>query len=328
MKNLYLSFVIPMFNEEDCVPILYSRLIKVCRQLGVNFELVAVNDGSSDKTLSILKKLRQKDPSVKIISFARNFGHQIAIIAGLKYASGDVVIVMDADLQDPPEVIPKMLQKWREGYKVIYGIRQEREEMWMKKICYKIFYRLLLKMSPLKNIPLDAGDFCLMDKKVVKEMRKLREDRPFIRGLRTWVGFRQIGVSYRRPGRLAGQSKYNFVKLFHLAFDGLLSFSTVSLRMTIFAGLVISCLSIGYALYISVSRIMIIFKIITVNNTIPGWTTPVVSVTFLMGLQFIFLGILGEYVSRIYSQSKNRPYFVIEEKLGLKGSSKDEEDDD
>lgn len=327
VNNPYVSIVIPMFNEEECVPILYSRISKVCDLHRIKFEFIAVNDGSFDKTLNILKKLRQKDNHVKIISFARNFGHQIAIVAGLRYAAGDVVIVMDADLQDPPELIPKMLQKWREGYRVVYGIREERDEMWLRKACYKLFYRLLLKMSPLKNIPLDAGDFCLMDKKVVKEMRRFKEDRPFLRGLRTWVGFRQTGIEYKRPGRLAGKSKYSFIKLFRLALDGLLSFSSVALRMTIIAGLGISFLSITYALFISAHRILILFNVVE-GTAIPGWTTPIVSITFLMGLQFIFLGILGEYVSRIYSQSKDRPYFVIEEKLGLKSFSKNKKDDD
>jgi len=174
IKKPSISFVIPMFNEEECAPVLYSRILKVCNEIKAKFELIAVDDGSSDRTLSVLKKLRKKDPRVKIISFARNFGHQIAIIAGLKYAFGDVVIVMDADLQDPPELIPEMLEKWRGGYKVIYGVRDEREESWLKKFCYKVFYRLLLKISPLKNIPLDAGDFCLMDKRVVLEMRRFK----------------------------------------------------------------------------------------------------------------------------------------------------------
>lgn len=318
MKSNLITFVIPMFNEEECVQILYSRILKVCKSLKIRFELIAINDGSSDNTLIILKKLRHKDPQIKIISFARNFGHQIAIVAGLKYASGDVVVVMDADLQDPPEIIPKMLEKWRGGYKVVYGIREERQETWLKKACYKLFYRLLLKLSPLKSIPLDAGDFCLMDKKVVKEMRRFKEDRPFIRGLRTWVGFKQIGVEYSRPGRLAGKSKYDFIRLFRLALDGLLSFSSLALRTTIFAGLAISLLSIAYAVYISISKILILLGMITVNNEIPGWTTPVVSITFLMGLQFIFLGIMGEYISRIYSQGKDRPQYIVEEKLGLK----------
>lgn len=320
MKNPYISFVIPMFNEEECAPILYSRILKVCSSLKIKFELIAINDGSSDLTLSILKKLRKKDPRVKVISFARNFGHQIAIVAGLKHASGDITIVMDADLQDPPEIIPEMINKWREGYKVIYGIREEREEVWIKKVCYKLFYRLLLKISPLKNIPLDAGDFCLMDKRVVLEMRRFREDRPFIRGLRTWVGFKQTGVEYHRPGRLAGKSKYDFIKLFHLALDGLLSFSPLVLRSTAFTGLIISCMSILYALYISVNRILMLLEVIPSTSVIPGWATPVISITFLMGLQFIFLGIIGEYISRIYSESKKRPPYVIEEKWGINKS--------
>lgn len=328
MKKQTISFVVPMFNEQECAAILYEKILNVCKKIKVNFELICVDDGSSDNTLSLLKKLRKKDSRLKIISFARNFGHQMAIVAGLKYASGNPVVVMDADLQDPPELIPKMLEKWRQGYKVIYGVREEREEIWLKKFCYKLFYRLLLKMSPLKNIPLDAGDFCLMDKKVVTLMRQFKEDRPFLRGLRTWVGFKQIGIHYHRPTRVAGKTKYSLTKLFHLAFDGLLSFSSLALKMTIFAGLIISFFSISYALYITISKILITFKIITYSNEIPGWTTPVVSITFLMGLQFIFLGIIGEYISRIYSQGKQRPPFIIEEKFGLNGKVKYLENED
>lgn len=328
MKSPFISFVIPMFNEEECIQILYSRILKVCQKIHTKFELIVVNDGSSDDTLNILKKIRRKDQRVKIISFARNFGHQPAIIAGLKYAVGDLVIVMDADLQDPPELVPSMIEKWRQGYKVIYGIREERQENWLKKICYKLFYRLLIQLSPLKTIPLDAGDFCLMDKMVVKEMRRFKEDRPFIRGLRTWVGFKQTGIEYSRPGRFAGKSKYSFIKLFRLAFDGLLSFSTVILRITIVAGLIISFLSIIYAFYISITRMLILFKIISTNTVIPGWTTPVVSITFLMGLQFIFLGIIGEYISRIYSQGRERPQYIVEEIIGLNNSRQPRKNDD
>lgn len=327
MKPLHISFVVPMYNEQECASILYERILGVCKKLDTDFELICINDGSFDDTLGILKKIRRKDSRVKIISFARNFGHQMAIVAGLKYTSGNPVVVMDADLQDPPELIPQMLKKWRAGYKVIYGIREERDENWLKKICYKAFYRLLLKMSPLKNIPLDAGDFCLMDQKVVTHMRKFKEDRPFLRGLRTWVGFKQTGIEYHRPSRQAGKTKYSIAKLFHLAFDGLLSFSSSALKMTIIAGLVISFFSISYAVYLVISRILISLRIIE-HNAIPGWTTPVVSITFLMGLQFVFLGIMGEYISRIYSQSKGRPPFIVEEKLGLNGKTRDLEDDD
>lgn len=328
MKSPFISFVIPMFNEEECVKILYSRIKKTCQSIHTKYELIAVNDGSSDNTLQILKNIRKENPCVKIISFARNFGHQLAIIAGLKYATGDLIIVMDADLQDPPELVPLMIEKWHQGYKVIYGIREERQENWLKKICYKLFYRLLLKLSPLKTIPLDAGDFCLMDKKVVIEMRKFTEDRPFIRGLRTWIGFKQTGIEYKRPERLAGKSKYSLIKLFRLAFDGLLSFSTVVLRITIIAGLIISSLSIVYALYISINRILIFFNIINIKTVIPGWATPVVSITFLMGLQFIFLGIIGEYISRIYSQGRNRPQYVIDEISGLSKIKRNKKYDD
>ncbi|MCL5072827.1 MAG: glycosyltransferase family 2 protein [Actinobacteria bacterium] len=317
MKSPFISIVSPMFNEEECIEVLFGRILKVCKKLNSKFEFIAVDDGSSDKTLDILKKLHRKYPQIKIISFARNFGHQVGIIAGLNHAKGDVVVVMDADLQDPPEIIPDMIKKWKEGYKVIYGIRKKRKEMFLKVFCYKLFYRLLLFLTPLKTIPLDAGDFCLMDRKVVEEMCKFKEDRPFVRGLRTWVGFKQTGLEYDRPGRLMGKSKYSISKLVHLAIDGLLSFSSLALHMTIFAGLAISSLSILYAAYITVNRVLIALNL-TSDKAIPGWATPVVSITFLMGLQFIFLGILGEYVSRIYAEGKNRPHYVIGEMIGIK----------
>lgn len=317
-SNLFISFVIPMFNEERCIKELYLRLLKICRQLKAKSELICVDDGSTDLTLSILKKLRKKDPQVKVISFTRNFGHQIAVMAGLKYVSGDCAVVMDADLQDPPEVVPKMVKKWSQGYKVVYGVRGNREEKWLMTTCYKLFYRFLLKVSLLKDIPLDAGDFCLIDKRVVQQMRRFGEERPFVRGLRAWVGFRQTGVKYKRPSRSAGRSKYSFGKLLRLAFDGLFSFSTIALRVTVFVGLLISLLSIVYAFYIGINRILIIFKMISSEKLIPGWATLVCSIMFLMGLQFVFLGILGEYIGRIYSAVKRRPLFIIEEKLGLK----------
>lgn len=317
-KKLFISFIVPMFNEELCISELYSRILKVCRKLKVKFELICVDDGSTDTTLSILKKLRKKDLRVKIISFARNFGHQIAVTAGLRYGSGNCAVVMDADLQDPPEVVPKMIKKWGQGYKVVYGVRKSRGETWLKRTCYKLFYRLLLKISSFKNIPLDAGDFCLMDKQVVQEMRRLNERKPFVRALRTWIGFKQTGIEYLRPTRLAGQSKYNFIKLFRLASDGLLSFSILALRITTLIGVLISFFSIAYAFYIGINRILIMLKIIDVENFIPGWATLVCSITLLMGLQFVFLGILGEYVGRIYSEVKKRPLYIIEEKIGLK----------
>lgn len=317
MKKI--SFIVPVFNEEEpLLKELHLRLLKVCQNLKVNFELIFVDDGSVNNAFSTLKKLRIKDPRIKIISFTRNFGHQLAVSAGLRYASGDCVVVMDSDLQDPPEIIPLMVEQWKRGYKVVYGVRSERDEVWWKNISYKVFYRFLNKVSSFKNIPLDAGVFCLMDKQVVKEMCRFTEERPFIRGLRAWVGFKQIGVPYKRPPRLAGRSQYSLVKLLALAFDGLFSFSPIFLRIILLAGLIISLLSTTYAFYIGLNRVLIFLKIISPKSFVPGWATLVCGFMFLMGLQFIFLSILGEYIGRIYLETKKRPLFIIGEKLGLK----------
>jgi glycosyltransferase involved in cell wall biosynthesis len=316
---MFVSFVVPVFHEEECLlKELHARLGKVCRNLKINYELIFVNDDGTDTTLTILKNLRKKDSKIKIISFTRNFGHQMAIMAGLRHTGGDCVVVMDSDLQDPPEIIPLMLKKWQEGYQVVYGSRTDRDEPWWKKICYKIFYRLLTKVSYLKDIPLDAGIFSLMDKQVVKEICKLKEDRPYLRGLRAWVGFTQIGIPYKRPPRTAGKSQYSFVKLMALAIDGLISFSPVALRMMLFTGLGISILSITYALFVGLNRAFIFFKIVGPEKLVPGWTTLASGFMLLMGIQFIFLAVLGEYIGRIYLEVKGRPLYIIKEKIGLK----------
>lgn len=316
MHNMNISVVIPIYNEEEALPYLYERTIKVLEQVGIFYEVIFVNDCSDDNSLKIMKEFNNKNPRVKIVSFSRNFGHQIAVTAGLRYTSGDCVVVMDGDLQDPPEVIVEMIEKWRQGFDVVYGIRRHRKEMWIKRACYKIFYLLLHKMSS-PHILRDAGDFCLMSRRVVLEMRKLKEEGPFVRGLRTWVGFKQTGIEYDRPLREAGSPRYTIGKLFKLAFDGVLSFSRVPLEIAMLIGLIVSFASIAYAIYIGISRILIALGIISPENLIPGWATLVCSVTFLIGLQFIFIGILGEYVGRIFTQVKSRPLYIVQEELGF-----------
>ncbi len=311
-----ISFVVPVFNEEECVEKLYSRICETAESIGMKFELIYVDDHSIDSTLRIIRGLRERDSRVKIISFSRNFGHQVAVMAGLHHASGDCVITMDADLQDPPEIVPQMLEIWKQGFDVVYGIRRTRKGNWLKKTCYKIFYRVIHKISPL-DLPLDAGDFCLMSRRIVLEMQKLNEERPFVRGLRTWVGFKQIGIDYDRQLREAGKSKYNIVKLSQLAIDGILSFSSLPLEAATFIGVIISCASILYALYTGITRILIQFDIISADHLIPGWATLVCSIMLLMGLQFIFLGILGKYVGRIFTQGKRRPLYIVQEKQGF-----------
>jgi len=316
-RKRLMSFVVPLFNEEECIEALYSRIRKTAESIGIGFELICIDDHSFDSTPRILRKLREEDPRVKIVFFSRNFGHQIAVTAGLHYVSGDCVVVMDGDLQDPPEVVIEMIKKWRQGFDVVYGVRKSRKEGRIKNFCYKIFYRLLYRISQL-HIPLDAGDFCLMSRRVVLEMRRFNEERPFVRGLRTWVGFKQIGVEYDRAHREAGSPSYTIGKLFRLAFDGLLSFSSIPLEIATAIGLIVSFVSIGYAIYIGIVRVLIAFRIVGPENFIPGWATLVCSVMFLIGLQFIFVGILGEYVGRIFTQAKGRPLYIVQEELGFK----------
>jgi dolichol-phosphate mannosyltransferase len=311
-----ISVVTPCFNEEAVLALFYEQLIKVLERLGLPYELIFVNDGSRDNSVHIIKELNRQNPKTKLVSLSRNFGHQIATMAGLHYASGSCSVVLDADLQDPPEVIEKMVEKWRKGYDVVYGVRRQRKESKILQFCYRVFYILLQKLS-FVHIPRDVGDFCLMDNRVVRQMRRLSEERPFVRGLRSWVGFKQIGIEYERAGRIAGHTKYNFRRLFRLAFDGIFSFSNVILRVATVFGLMISLLSIVYAVYIGVNRIRISLGLIDSSRLIPGWATLTCSIMFLLGLQFIFFGILGEYIGRIFAQVKRRPLFVVDEELGF-----------
>jgi dolichol-phosphate mannosyltransferase len=315
-QRCLVSFVVPLFNEERSVRELYERVSSAALLTGGSFELVCIDDDSNDDTLKILKALCAADPRVKVVSFSRNFGHQLAVTAGLRYASGEYVLVMDGDLQDPPELIGPMLAKAKEGFDVVYGIRRNRKESIFKRLCYRAFYRILQAISPL-SIPLDAGDFCLMSRRVVLEMRRINEGRPFVRGLRAWVGFRQTGVKYDRNARTKGDSKYNLMRLFSLAFDGTLSFSVNALRVAVFMGMLVAFASMGYAVYIGVNRILIALGYVHSAHLIPGWATLVCSVMFFIGLQFIFLGILGEYVGRIFMEVKDRPLFVVKEEMGF-----------
>jgi dolichol-phosphate mannosyltransferase len=311
-----ISFVIPLFNEEACVLQIHERVSNFVKSFGIQYEMIFVNDGSTDNTMQLLRQLHDKDPRLKVVSFSRNFGHQIAVTAGLRYAKGDCVVVMDADLQDPPEAVQEMLAKWRQGYHVVYGIRRNRKEGLFKRACYAAFYRLQRKTSFLK-IPLDAGDFCLMDRCVIDEMRKFNEDSPFVRGLRSWVGFKQTGIEYDRQARIADESKYSFQALFRLALDGMFSFSYLALRLATWFGLIITGLSMAYGVLITVLWFLVKFGLLNWEKGPPGWTSLIVGLFFLLGVQFIFIGILGEYVGRIFIQIKGRPLFVIEEELGF-----------
>ncbi|MCB0834509.1 MAG: glycosyltransferase family 2 protein [Bacteroidetes bacterium] len=305
-----ISLVIPVFFEEENIKACYSRVKTALQSLPFQKqEIIFVDDGSKDRTLPLLKEIVNIDSSVKIISFSRNFGHQTAVTAGLKRCRGDVVVILDADLQDPPEFISTMLTKWREGYKVVYAVRTKRKENIAKRLAYAGFYRILQRLSDIP-IPLDTGDFCLMDKVVVQHLNSMPERNRFVRGLRSWVGFRQVGIPYERDRRRAGEVKYTLPKLIKLAIDGLFSFSQFPLRLTTLFGLIVSSLSFVGGLIAVVLKYTDIY-------TPRGWTSTLVIVFFLGGIQLIAIGIIGEYVGRIYDEVKQRPQYVVEEEINF-----------
>ncbi|RLT40693.1 MAG: glycosyltransferase [Chloroflexi bacterium] len=308
--SVTLSIIVPIYNEEQVIPELYKRITDVMDEIGVSWELVCVNDGSRDRSAAMLVDLHRADPRVKLVDFSRNFGHQIAITAGLDYAEGDAVVIIDADLQDPPEVIAEMLARWREGYEVVYAVRADRQgESFFKLWTANAFYRLLRSITDV-NIPLDAGDFRLMDRQVVLTMRTLRENHRFMRGLSSWVGYKQIGVEYQRAERFAGETKYPLRKMLRLTTDAITSFSYVPLRMATWFGFSLAIISlIGIAITIGLR--------LSGNNAFYGQATTLVAVLFLGGIQLIFLGILGEYLGRIYDEVKGRPLYIVAHSHGF-----------
>lgn len=304
-----LSVVIPIFNEEETLPALFERLSSVLVRLGEPFEVIFVNDGSRDGSERMLRDFHARDPRFKSIHFSRNFGHQTAITCGLDHSRGQAVVAMDGDLQDPPEVLPDLLARWREGFEVVYAVRQKRKEGLLKRSAYKAFYWLLRKVSYL-DIPLDSGDFSLVDRRVVDLLSSMPERNRFVRGLRTWVGFRQVGYEYAREARFAGESKYNLTKLFKLAFDGLVSYSYVPLRLVSNVGMLVSALALAYMAYLLLARLF-------GGTPIEGWTSTIVIMLFLGGVQLLSLGVIGEYVGRIFEEVKQRPHYVVRERVGL-----------
>lgn len=305
----FVSVVIPCFNEEAVLDEAHRQLQAfVAAHPDYAFELLFIDDGSTDRTLTILRTIAAADPHVRVLAFSRNFGHQLAITAGIDHALGDAVVLIDADLQDPPGVIGEMLQQWRQGYQVVYGMRVERSgESRFKLWSAKAFYRLLNLLSDTA-IPLDTGDFRLMDRSVVEVLRTMPERDRFLRGLVSWVGFRQKPLPYRRAERFAGTTKYPLRKMIRFASDGILSFSTQPLRIAMLAG--ISCAGLACAGIIAA----LAFRLLT-RDWVPGWTGIIIAVLFLGGIQLICTGILGEYVGRIYMQSKQRPLYVIGERI-------------
>lgn len=303
-----LSVVLPVYNEAENLPTLYQRLVAVLDAIGMSYEIIFVDDGSRDGSSALLHELAAADSHIKVVELARNFGHQVALSAGLDYSRGKGVIVMDADLQDPPEVLPQFIWKWREEYDVVYAIREQRKEGWLKRMAYAAFYRMLRKVANV-DIPLDAGDFCIMDRKVVDLLQSMPERNRFVRGIRSWVGLRQVGLPYERQARLAGQPKYTFGRLMLLALDGFISFSHAPLRLASLVGLGISLLSLLLACFYFVKKL-------TVGLNPPGFATLVVAIFFVAGVQLITIGVMGEYVGRIFDEVKQRPLYVVRRVVG------------
>lgn len=298
------SIIAPVYNEEETLPVLYPRIREVMDQTGEPWELVLVDDGSRDRSAEIMRELAEKDPRVRPVVFARNFGHQLAVTAGLDYSRGDAVVIIDADLQDPPEVILDMIAKWREGYEVVYGVRTDREgETWFKLATASLFYRLIYRITDV-DIPLDTGDFRLMDRKVVNVLNQMRERHRFLRGMSSWIGFRQAGVTYRRAARYAGETKYPIRKMLKFASDAITGFSYLPLQIATYLGFLsagLSILAIPLVVYLRASGSQAFF----------GQATTLIAVLFLGGVQLISLGIIGEYLGRLYDQAKGRPLYIV-----------------
>ena len=300
------SIVAPVFNELENIPEFYRRIREVMSAMNQTWELVLVDDGSSDGSTECMRELAKKDRHIRPVIFARNFGHQPAITAGWDYARGDAIVIMDADLQDPPEVIPDLIAKWREGYEVVYAVRAEREgETWFKKVTAALFYRIIFRITEVK-IPLDTGDFRLLDRKVVDVLKKMRERHRFPRGMAAWVGFRQVGVPYKRAARFAGVTKYPFKKMLKLALNAITGFSYFPLQLATYFGFGSAGLAIVAIPVVAIMRIM-------GSQFFGGQATTLIAVLFLGGVQLISLGVLGEYLGRIYDEVKGRPLYVVRE---------------
>jgi len=307
------SVVAPVFNEEALVEEFCRRCVAALEPLGEPFELVLVNDGSRDRSPQLLRALHERDPRIKVLNFSRNFGHQLAITAGADYAQGKAVVVIDSDLQDPPEVIPQLIAKWREGYEVVYAVREEREgETWFKTVTAAFFYRLIAKITSVE-LPVDAGDFRLMDRKVVDALGRIREHHRFMRGLSVWVGFNSTGMPYKRLARKAGATKYPLRKMLKFALDGITSFSYLPLQLATYMGFITAGLSLLF--------ILVIFALRLGGQTAQdaafyGQASTLAAVLFIGAVQMISLGIIGEYVGRIYDEVKGRPLYIVAEALG------------
>ncbi|MDP3183729.1 MAG: glycosyltransferase family 2 protein [Anaerolineales bacterium] len=304
--SITFSIVAPVFNEQDNIAELYRRVRETMDSTGEPWELILVDDGCMDGSTDRIRELAAQDARVRPIIFARNFGHQIAVTAGLDYARGQAVVIIDADLQDPPEVTTDLIARWREGYEVVYAVRAEREgETWFKKVTASLFYRLIYRITDVK-IPLDTGDFRLLDRKVVDVMKGMRERHRFLRGMAAWVGFRQIGVEYKRGVRYSGMTKYPFKKMFRLALNAITGFSYFPLQVATYLGFISASISI-------LAIPIVIALRLTGSQAFIGQASTLIAVLFLGGVQLISLGVLGEYIGRLYDEAKGRPLYIVRE---------------
>ena len=316
-RPILLSVIVPCLNEEEALRGTQVRLSSVLEQIPTNFEIIYVDDGSTDATPEVLRELQAYDSRVRVVRFSRNFGHQMAITAGLEHAAGDAVVIIDADLQDPPETIVDFFRKWQEGYDVVYGVRTEREgETAFKLWTAKLFYRFMTRLSDTQ-IPLDTGDFRLMDRRVLNVLLGMPERDRFVRGMVSWLGFSQVAVPYRREARIAGVTKFSFFKMLRFALDGIFSFSIVPLRVATWTGFITSFLAILGIVLVSLEHFL------GVEGLVKGWTSTMFAVLFIGGVQLICMGIIGEYIGRIYGESKHRPLYVVREILGFEGQKRE-----
>jgi dolichol-phosphate mannosyltransferase len=314
-----ISVVVPAFNEEEGIETLYRRVTDASAAWGEDHELIIVDDGSRDRTLQICETLASTDPRLKILSLSRNFGHQSAVTAGLHHARGDIVAVMDADLQDPPEELLPFIEKVRSGFDVVYAIRTKRKEGLLKRISYHLYYRILRKLATL-DIPLDAGDFCVMRGEVVEAMNRLPERNRFVRGLRTWIGYRQTGLAYERAARFAGEPKYTFSRLVKLGLDGIINFSYRPLQIITYVGLIVALTAMLLGAFV--------FVLYLSNGTIwgfnphqsRGWTSLILVLLFSSAVQMISLGILGEYIGRLFEETKRRPIYLLKKRINCEAA--------
>jgi glycosyltransferase involved in cell wall biosynthesis len=313
-KGFRLSVAIPIHNEESVLPELVKRLASVLDNLPSGpHEMMFVDDGSMDRTYEVLEAAALKDARIAVLSLSRNFGHQAAITAGLDHVTGDAVVVMDGDLQDIPEVIPEFVEKYQQGFDVVYAKRVRRKEPWILRVCYYVFYRMMTSLSDIQ-LPLDSGDFGLMSRRVIDKLRQMPEHHRYLRGMRTWVGFRQTGIEVERAERHSGRSKYNVMRLLKLAFDGIFAFSIVPIRAAAALGAFVMFLSSLYIVYSIYIRLV-------VHKSPEGFTALMVAVTFLSGIILFFLGVIGEYVGRIYEELKSRPHYIVARRSGIFGQT-------